>query len=90
MNNQVRRTDEETWMDILEVLLFNRLKMKFAPVMQKANIQGSKLKKIYLPYLLKEGWIRKPHLRAEYELTIKGIKRYIEFREQRKIMRYTR
>ena len=73
-------------MSILEVLLFNRLSMKFTPLMQKSNTQGSKLKAIHIPYLLDQEWIREPNLNGEYEITIKGIRRYIEFMAERKII----
>ncbi len=84
--NKERRTHNEIRMNILEVLLFNRLSMKFTPLMQKSNTQGSKLKAIHIPYLLDQGWIREPNLNGEYEITIKGIRRYIEFMAERKII----
>ena len=83
----LRRTDEETRMDILGALLFNRLQMKFTPLMQKANIQGGKLKQKYLPYLLEQGWINKPRIRAEYNLTRNGIEKYIEFKVNEEILK---
>ncbi len=83
----LRRTHKQIQMDILEILLFNRLSMRFTPLMQKGNIQGSKLKREHLPYLLKQGWIRKPTTAGIYELTINGINKYIEFKVNEEVLK---
>jgi predicted transcriptional regulator len=74
-----RRSREEICMDMLKLLLYNRLSMKYTKFMFKSNSNYKAMKEIYLPYLTKKRWITK-NLSGKCEITNEGITKYINFR----------
>ncbi len=84
-----RRSKQEIYMDILRVLLFNQLKMKYTPLMQKSNLANLKLKNEYLPELMKQGLVSKISGKY-YKITNKGIDKYIQLKVGNDLMKVSR
>lgn len=81
----MKRERNDIYRDILKVLLYEG-ETGFTRLMSKVNTTHSYLSKVFLPFLLEKGFIKRCKMRPSYSITIKGIDYYINIEVSRRLL----